>query len=157
MENKPTIKTPIQTASGFHNFAFCTLHFDFPTPTLPIQPSLPLVLLSLIPCALPPFVPSCLSGHESIMQNKPNFQIAKIPATSYATGIYTNPPLRPAPKNKPKQTQFPRPAGVAHPPVAARIPRRFTLHASRSTRYDIRHPTYEIRSTDALLFCLVED
>ena len=149
MENKPTIKTPIQTASGFHNFAFCTLHFDFPTPTLPIQPSLPLVLLSLIPCALPPFVPSCLSGHESIMQNKPNFQIAKIPATSYATGIYTNPPLRPARKNKPNQTQFAPPQYATKAPCGAirntqyairdtnpiSPPRRFTLHASRNTKH----------------------
>jgi len=161
MKTKPTIKTPIPTASGFHNFALYTLHFDFPTPKPPIHPSLPPVPLSLIPCALPPFVPSCPCGQQSITQNKPNSQNAEIHATSYATKIYENIPLRSARKNKPNQTQsrtqvssiFPALRNTRYAirdtnPISP--PRRFTLHACplgeiRDTnpippRYDIRHP-----------------
>ena len=88
-------------------------------PSSPISPILPLVLLSLVPCVLPPFIPpcsscalvplslvlfspSCLRGHQSIMQNKPNFQNRKTTATSYATKTYAIIPLSSAPK---KQTQ----------------------------------------------------
>ena len=71
------------------------------TPSLPILPSLPLVLFSLVPCALPPFVPSCLSGYASIMQNKPNFLKAKTTVTLCAEKIYSTIAFRPMCKNKP--------------------------------------------------------
>ncbi len=49
---------------------------------------------------------SILPGnHESIAQNKPNPQNHKTNATSYATKIYTDIPLRYAQKNKPNQTR----------------------------------------------------
>lgn len=68
-------------------------------PNLPI---LPLVFLSLIPCALPFFVPQCLRGNASIMQNKPNSIKPKTNATSYAPKVYTNIPPR---STRKKQTQ----------------------------------------------------
>lgn len=55
----------------------------------------------------------CLPGRQSIMQNKPNSQNQKITANPLLSKIYTNITLRPARKNKPKQTQF-----VAAKPLA---------------------------------------
>jgi hypothetical protein len=40
------------------------------------------------------------------MQNKPNFRSTKANTTSFPPKIYTNIPLRAAPKNKANQTQF---------------------------------------------------
>ena len=65
------------------------------TPKLPIPPILPLVLLSLIPCALMPlclvlFSPSCLRGHQSIMQNKAKVKIGKINISTARTKAYAN-------------------------------------------------------------------
>jgi len=51
------------------------------------------------------FVPLCLSGHDSLMQNKPNPSTPGTITTSYATKIYTNIPPRQSPKNKPNQTR----------------------------------------------------
>ena len=48
-------------------------------PNLPILPSWPLVLLPLVHSALLPFVPLCLCGYKSIMQNKPNSQNQQSP------------------------------------------------------------------------------
>jgi hypothetical protein len=61
-------------------------------------------ILSPVFCLLPkpPLLPSLPGIHESIMQNKPNSPNDKTTATSYATQIYSNIPLRSAPK---KQTQ----------------------------------------------------
>ena len=107
------------------------------TPKLPIPPILPLVLLSLIPCALMPlclvlFSPSCLRGHQSIMQNKANFKMGKMTISTVTTKCYANEqrtmnneryskqtqskPILPTQyatrntKNRPKQSQFSRPA-----------------------------------------------
>ena len=66
-----------------------------------------------------------LRGHQSIMQNKPNFLNGKTNATSYATQIYSNIPLRPSPK---KQTQ------------TKPILQRNTQHAIRDTQHAIRKP-----------------
>jgi hypothetical protein len=52
---------------------------------LPIQPISPPV-----PFSVRSFVPWCLGGFASIMQNKPNSQNPKTTATSYATKSYTN-------------------------------------------------------------------
>jgi len=112
---------------------FCLLYSVFRLlPNTPILPSLPRI-------------------HETIMQNKPNSRSAKTTATSYATHIYSNIPLRAAPKkqtqtkpipqrntryatrntkNKPNETQF-RPAASA--------PR----YAIRATQYAIRNTKYE--------------
>src|SRR3990172_2705042 len=123
-------------------------------PSSPISPILPLVLLSLVPCVLPPFIPpcsscalvplslvlfspSCLRGHQSIMQNKPNFQNRKTTATTYVTKTYAIIPLLSAPK---KQTQSnPIHHGEARlgwPETGSRPPAplpeiRFTLHDIR--------------------------
>jgi len=117
------IKTFVPTASGFLNFAFCSLIFAFPATRAQPKAS-PAFLYYLLLCALCSFLlctstPLCrrqaasplvgalrVSWRESIMQNKPNFQNAENNATSYATEIYGNIPLRPTRKNKPKQTQF---------------------------------------------------
>jgi len=72
---------------------------------------------------------SCLTYHAitpSIMQNKPNSQNEEPTATSYATKIYVNTPLRPTEKNKPNQTQLCRgaaPSEVADAPWWAGYPR----------------------------------
>jgi len=55
------------------------------------------------------FSPLCQRIMTSIMQNKPNCRNDKTNATSCAPKIYINMSLRSAPKNKPNQTQFPRP------------------------------------------------
>ena len=135
----------------------------------PNLPSLRLVFLSLIPCALPLFVPQCLSGHESIMQNKPNSQKPKTNATSFTTKDYTNIPPRSAAKNKPKSNPFYR--GEARPRGSEALCEAGTnstrrgeacskagssvehpvssILAVRNTQYEIRHPKYEIRFTPA--------
>ena len=83
MENEATTKTPIQTASGIRLLSSAQ----------PAYPALP-AACALVPCALPPFVPSCLSGYESIMQNEPNSRGAKTNATPFVTRNYENkPPL----------------------------------------------------------------
>jgi len=113
----------------------------------PIQPSLPLVFLSLIACALPLSVPQCLCGHESIMQNKPNSQKPKTNATSYATKNYTTIPPRSAQKNKPKSNPIYR--GEASGEAGTNpCPRPQTIrYPARNTQYEIRHPTSDIRNT----------
>jgi hypothetical protein len=89
MENEPTTKTPIPATSGFRNFALCTLIFAFSTylschefiATEPPFLSMDYFsVFSAFSVAIS-FVPLCLSGHESIMQNKPNFLTAKTNAT----------------------------------------------------------------------------
>ena len=96
MENEATTKTPIPARSGFRNFAsglhsrfggvgFCILIFALPNP------------LSLYF-----FVPLCLSGHESIMQNKPNSPNNKTTATLFAAKVYE---IKPPLGDSKKQTQ----------------------------------------------------
>ena len=143
-------------------------------PNLPILPSWPLVLLPLVHSALLPFVPLCLCGYKSIMQNKPNFQNKKNAATSYAAQIYTYIPLHSAPK---KQTQTnpihhgqaPGQAGfvASHPRakpdssrrssrpnrnipnLSRRSPERSRIPAPRRfTLHEIRHTTSDIRHTN---------
>ena len=100
---------------------FCSLFFAFPTfpsclschKIIPIVPLfLPMDYFSVLFLSLGDafsvaisFVPLRLCGHESIMQNKPNFQNPKPNATTYATKSYTNIPPHRTQKNKPKQTQ----------------------------------------------------
>ena len=71
-----------------------------------------------------------LRGHQSIMQNKPNFLNGKTNATSYATQIYSSIPLRPSPK---KQTQ------------TKPILQRNTQYAIRNTQYENQTQTNPIR------------
>jgi len=96
MENEATTKTSIPARSGFRNFAsglhsrfggvgFCILIFALPNP------------LSLYF-----FVPLCLSGHESIMQNKPNSPNNKTTATLFAAKVYE---IKPPLGDSKKQTQ----------------------------------------------------
>jgi len=47
------------------------------------------------------------------MQNKPNFQNAKMNLTFYSTKDYENKPNLRTPKNKPNQTQFYPPPAVS--------------------------------------------
>ena len=54
------------------------------------------------PLLLGPFVPQCLCGHESIMQNKPNSFEDRNNATCFTTRVYAN--KRPPPHSK-KQSQ----------------------------------------------------
>jgi hypothetical protein len=49
----------------------------------------------------------------SIMQNKPNFQKAKMKLNFYSTRDYGNEPRLQKPKNKPNQTQFYPPPAVS--------------------------------------------
>jgi len=110
MENEATTKMPIPTRPGFRNFALCTLIFAFSTylschefiATEPPFLSMDYFsVFSAFSVAIS-FVPLCLSGHESIMQNKPNFRKAKTNATLFAANGYeTKPPLG----DSKKQTQ----------------------------------------------------
>jgi len=118
MENEATTKTPIPARSGFRNFAFCTLHFDFPTANLPIQsiqPQAPPDLLypfipscpscPLCSCVLLPFVPLCLRGYKSITQNKHNFKMGKMTISTASLKAYTNKQRTMNTKRYPKQSQ----------------------------------------------------
>jgi len=88
MENKATTKTPIPTSSGFRNFAFCVLIFALPKP--------------LSVCL---FMPSCLSGYKSIMQNKANFKMGNINISIAKTKAYANEQRTMNNERYPKQTQ----------------------------------------------------
>jgi len=116
-------------------------------PNLPIPPILPQPYFL---CVL-----GDLCGVRAIMQNKPNFLMPKINATSCAANIYTNIPLRAAPG---KQTQsnptcrgeaFGEAGTDSTPP-----PPRSTLPASRFTpapwgRYDIRYTNLDFAFNSA--------
>jgi hypothetical protein len=54
---------------------------------------------------LPIFMPLCLRGYKSIMQNKPNFKIVKIALTHCHKKNYGGISRHRARKNKPNQTQ----------------------------------------------------
>jgi hypothetical protein len=88
MENEATTKTPIPTTSGFRNFALCTLIFALPN--------------SLSVCL---FVPLCLSGQDSIMQNKPNFKMGNMTISTARTRAYANEQRTMSNERYPKQTQ----------------------------------------------------
>ena len=98
MENKATIKTPIPTTSEFRNFPLCTLIFAFSTylschefiATEPPFLSMDYFsVFSAFSVAIS-FVPLCLSGHESIMQNKANFKMGNINISTARTKAYAN-------------------------------------------------------------------
>ena len=122
MENEATTKTPIPTRSGFRNFPLCTcLHphplglifafstylscHEFIASDPPFLSMDYFSVFSAFSVAIS-FVPLCLSGHESIMQNKPNFLNDKTNANLFMAKVYENKPPRPTQKNKANQTQF---------------------------------------------------
>ncbi len=77
-----TIKRAIPTTTGFRNFAFYTLHFDFP---------------------LPPLY-KCRENSTNrllFMQNKPNFRKTKMNLNSVKTTVYENETAFRVRKNKP--------------------------------------------------------
>jgi hypothetical protein len=81
---------------------FWILHFDFSTllqAYYPAYPALlaacalvsyPLCSYALVPCALLPFVPLCLGGHQSIMQNKANVKMGNINISTAKIKAYAN-------------------------------------------------------------------
>jgi len=79
-----------------------------------------------------------LSGnHGVIAQNKPNPPNPKTNATSYTKNSYPNIPLRPARKNKPKQTQF----------IAAQLPSGAGLVAAKPlAKPDLTPPKLQAKS-----------
>ena len=106
-------------------------HRDCPTaPTLPIQPTLPLVLFSPVlrlPSSACPGVAlceaGCLRGYHSIMQNKPNSLKLKNNPTFCCTKSYEDNAPHSAQKNKPKQTQSLRQSSlISHPSSAFCLP-----------------------------------
>ena len=108
MENEATTKTPHPDELGIPQL--CTLIFAFSTylschefiATEPPFLSMDYFsVFSAFSVAIS-FVPLCLSGHESIMQNKPNFLKAKTNAIFFAAKVYEN--KAPSPDSK-KQTQ----------------------------------------------------
>jgi len=113
MENEATTKPPIPATSGFRNFALCTLIFAFSTylschefiATEPPFLSMDYFsVFSAFSVAIS-FVPLCLSGHESIMQNKPNFKMGNINITTARTKAYANEQRTMNNERYPKQTQ----------------------------------------------------
>jgi hypothetical protein len=118
---------------------FCLL------PNTSILPSLPLVLLFLIPCTLLPFVPSWLCGPESIMQNKPNVKMGKINISTATLKTYANKQRTMNNERYSKQTQsnpilppiFPRPRsalGYTTASLRVRISRNRTSKSSGGSR-----------------------
>jgi len=114
MENEATTKTPIPARPGFHNSAFfCTLTFAFSTylschefiATEP--PFLSMDYFSVFSAfsVAVSFVPSCLSGYKSIMQNKPNFKMGNINISTATTKAYANEQRTMSSKRYSKQTQ----------------------------------------------------
>jgi len=160
MENKATAKTPIPTMSGFRNFALCTcLHPDplglifafstylscheFIATEPPFLPMDYFSVFSAFSVAIS-FVPSCLSGDESIMQNKPNVKMGNINISTATVKPYPKEQRTMNNEHHSKQTQ-------SNP-----IPARREPPAIRDTQYAIRNTRYAIRdSTSAtLLFCV---
>jgi len=106
MENEATTKTPIPTRPGFRNFALCTcLHPDplglifafstylscheFIASDPPFLSMDYFSVFSAFSVAIS-FVPSCLSGYKSIMQNKANFKMGNINISTARTNAYAN-------------------------------------------------------------------
>ena len=98
---------------------------------------LPYSVFALLSSPFCPASPSCRSTRvESplqigvVTQNKPNSQNHKTTATYCTTKIYANIPPRPAPKNKPNQTQFRPP-----PPVHEKSPATKIFHGSSAPNF----------------------
>ena len=121
MENEATTKTPIPTKSGFRNFALCTcLHpdplgliFAFSTYLSChefIASDPPFLSMDYFSVFSPfsvaiSFVPSCLSGYKSIMQNKANFKMGNINISTARTNAYAKEQRTMSNERYPKQTQ----------------------------------------------------
>ena len=93
--------------------------------------------LSPVFCLLPkpPIQPSLPRIHESILQNKPNFLKTKTNATFFAAKVYEDSPPCETRKNKPNQTQFPRPPSCLTALVANSI---CEIRAIRAIRGSLR-------------------
>jgi hypothetical protein len=168
MENEATTKTPIPTRSGFRNFAFCTcLHPDplglifafstylscheFIASDPPFLSMDYFSVFSAFSVAIS-FVPSCLSGYKSIMQNKPNFKMGNINISTAIIKPYANKQRTMNNQLYSKQTQT-KPISVS----AARfivykwrtVPEG-PIHrfAARQLRIERRDTKYEIREYD---------
>jgi len=150
MENEATTKTPIPTKSGFRNFALCTcLHPDplglifafstylscheFIASDPPFLSMDYFSVFSAFSVAIS-FVPSCLSGYKSIMQNKANVKMGNINISTARTKTYAKEQRTMSNERYSKQTQ----SNPIRPPRWDEI---------RDTRRDIRHTKYEIRDT----------
>jgi len=92
-----------------------------------------------------PILPKLPENHGVIAQNKPNSQNKQIPTTSFPSRAYTNLPLRPTPKNKPNQTQFPG-ANMRQQArsVSAGVPPKPDPSPIHKTTSDIRYTTLSI-------------
>jgi hypothetical protein len=113
MENEATIKPPIPTTSGFRNSALCSLIFAFSTylschefiATEPPFLSMDYFsVFSAFSVAIS-FVPPWLCGHESIMQNKPNFKMGNINISTSMITAYAKKQRTMNTKRYSKQTQ----------------------------------------------------
>ena len=98
MRNRTTIKPPIPTPSGFRNFAFYTLHFDFS---------------SLAPLHLS----RILYKSTLFMQNKPNLLHALMNVSPATTMNYEQLTMNYANKNKPNSN----PIKPKTNPIAERV------------------------------------
>jgi len=95
-----------------------THHHQAKPSSLPLFPcALPL----LCPCALGAFVPSCLSGYESIMQNKPNVKMGNMNVSTATTKTYAKEQRTMSNEQYPKQTQS-NPILSRRSPERSRIP-----------------------------------
>jgi hypothetical protein len=92
MASEATIKTPIPTTSGFHNFALSTLTFAFSTRPPP----------------KPPILPSSTKNYDLFMQNKANFRNEQMNISSFITSKYENLDIWWTGKNKVNQSQSQR-------------------------------------------------
>ncbi len=119
MRNRTTIKPPIPTPSGFRNFAFYTLHFDFS---------------SLAPLHLS----RVLYKSTLFMQNKANFRKSQMNVSIFSKMDYENianwtlgenkPNSKPIkPKTNPIQTQYKAKTNPIKPNLVRRPVRRSPL------------------------------
>ena len=119
------------------------------------------------PLSLYFLVPSCLSGYESILQNKPNFKMGNINISTARTKAYakesasggnneqrtlfkTN-PIKPNSSRRSRIPPLPKPPPLPKfrphfPSAKFSLRLRNTRYAIRNTLHEIRHPTYETRA-----------
>ena len=144
MENEATTKTPIPTRSGFRNFALCTcLHpdplgliFAFSTYLSChefIASDPPFLSMDYFSVFSPfsvaiSFVPSCLSGYKSIMQNKANFKMGNINISTANTKAYAKEQRTMSNERYSKQSQT-KPISNGAPTLLGVVP---TLRGTRS-------------------------
>jgi len=138
--HKSAFCLPIPTTSGFRNFAFCLLHFDFSLPAL--SPKSAQVSVSAHKLSA-----KTSKNHNSFAQNKPNPQNPQISPTPYPKKAYKDYHLPGTQKNKPNSNPIPTPQTNKTNPIQTQIkPNQTQFHLPPNSprrpnpHYAIRYP-----------------